>query len=169
MHAACLEAEIPGSVSKFESVQGATIACVTPGTRSDSVRLAHSHAQRLMTLCITKPAKELILKPSKPRQRNRWFTIGPLRNTTRCIEAAEHQCLDVASIDVVDKEKGHFARFLTELEKFIDEKRPSISICVENALELRFQGFLRRRPNYVQCNPPDVCFIRRSPESHQLR
>jgi len=118
---------------------------------------------------LTKPAKELILKPSKPRQRNRWFTIGPLRNTTRCIEAAEHQCLDVASIDVVDKGKGHFARFLTELEKFIDENRPSISICVENALEPRFQGFLRRRPNYVPCNPPDVCFIRRSPESHQLR
>jgi hypothetical protein len=122
-----------------------------------------------MTLCITKPAKELILKPSKWGQRNRWFTIGPLRNTTRCIEAAEHQCLDVASIDVVDKGKGHFARFLTELEKFIDENRPSISIYVENALEPRFQGFLRRRPNYVQCNPPDVCFIRRSPESHQLR
>ena len=52
MHAACLEAEIPGSVSKFESVQGATIACVTPRTRSDSVRFAHLHAQRLMTLCI---------------------------------------------------------------------------------------------------------------------
>jgi len=118
---------------------------------------------------LTKPAKELILKPSKWGQRNRWFTIGPLRNTTRCIEAAEHQCLDVASIDVADKGKGHFTRFLTELEKFIDENRPSISICVENALELRFQGFLRRRPNYVPCNPPDVCFIRRSPESHQLR
>ena len=118
---------------------------------------------------LTKPAKELILKPSKWGQRNRWFTIGPLRNTTRCIEAAEHQCLDVASIDVADKGKGHFTRFLTELEKFIDENRPSISICVENALELRFQGFLRRRPNYVPCNPPDVCFIRRSPESRQLR
>src|SRR5208283_3909407 len=45
MHAACLEAEIPGSVSKSEPVQGATIACVTPGTRSDSVRFAHSHEQ----------------------------------------------------------------------------------------------------------------------------
>ena len=59
---------------------------------------------------LTKPAKELILKPSKWGQRNRWFTIGPvrvyLRNTTRCIEAAEHQCLDVASIDVVDEGKG---------------------------------------------------------------
>jgi hypothetical protein len=53
MHAACLEAEVPGSVSKFESVQGATIACVTPRTRSDSVRFAHLHAQRLMTLCIS--------------------------------------------------------------------------------------------------------------------
>jgi len=122
---------------------------------------------------LTKPAKELILKPSKWGQRNRWFTIGPvrvyLRNTTRCIEAAEQECLDVASIDVVDEGKGHFARFLTELEKFIDGNRPSISIDVENALEPRFQGFLRHRPNYVPCNPPDVYFIRRSPESHQLR
>src|ERR1039458_3538815 len=58
MHAACLEAEIPGSVSKFESVQGATIACVTPGTRSDGVRFAHSHAQRLMTLCIYRRSPE---------------------------------------------------------------------------------------------------------------
>ena len=118
---------------------------------------------------LTTPAKELILKPSKWGQRNRWFTIGPLRNTTRYIEAAEHQCLDVASIDAADKGKGRFTRFLTEPEKFIDENRPSISIYVENALEPRFQGFLRRRPNYVPCNPPDVCFIRRSPESHQLR
>src|ERR1039458_5992823 len=54
MHAACLEAEVPGSVSKFESVQGATVVCVTPGTRSDSGRFAHSHAQRLMTLCISR-------------------------------------------------------------------------------------------------------------------
>src|ERR1039458_8582425 len=53
MHAACLEAEVPGSVSKSEPVQGATIACVTPGTRPDSVRFAHLHAQRLTTLCIT--------------------------------------------------------------------------------------------------------------------
>jgi hypothetical protein len=97
------------------------------------------------------------------------YNRAPLRNTTRCIEAAEHQCLDVASIDAADKGKGRFTRFLTEPEKFIDENRPSISIYVENALEPRFQGFLRRRPNYVPCNPPDVCFIRRSPESHQLR
>jgi len=69
MHAACLEAEVPGSVSKFEPVQGATIACVTPGTRSDSVRFAHSHAQRLMTLCITKLRRaEVVLQERLKRE-----------------------------------------------------------------------------------------------------
>jgi hypothetical protein len=57
-HAACLEAKVPGSVSKSEPVQGATVTCVTPGTRSDSGRFAHLHAQRLMTLCIAVPTTE---------------------------------------------------------------------------------------------------------------
>jgi len=52
MHAACLEAKVPGSVPRSEPVQGATITCVAPRTRSDSDRFAHLHAQRLMTLCI---------------------------------------------------------------------------------------------------------------------
>src|SRR5208337_2368627 len=82
MHAACLEAEVPGSVSKSEPVQGATVTCVTPGTRSDSGRFAHLHAQRLLTPCI---GRQLTMNTSRnpenpsPEQRPRLGCAGIIK------------------------------------------------------------------------------------------
>lgn len=103
----------------------------------------------------------------KATARAQWFEEGEvhvyLRNAKHCIRTDKGACMldtvDVASITVDNAGQGHFTRFLADLEEAMPKLAPTRTIFVENVLSPRFAQFFEKR-GYIQCNPPDICFIR---------
>lgn len=102
-------------------------------------------------------------------QRNSWVKIPGmriyLRHATHLIrtegEPQMVSCLDLASLEAAKPGKGVFTRFLTEFEQYMDTAYPDKAIYVENVMSERFASFFRRRDRYIECNAPDMCFIRK--------
>lgn len=120
---------------------------------------------------LTQEIQMFILNEERWTNRNRWFEISKLkvymRRGTHYIDEKFVQCIDVASVEVEEdvRGEGRFTHFLEDLEAFLDKERPDLLIYVENVLEARFQDFFKRRLNYEQCNPPNICFLRKPKDS----
>ena len=108
----------------------------------------------------------------KTGKRNQWFELRGMRVYLRhgfhsiknAQLAAVANCIDLASVEVYNEGKGTFTKFLDKLEVLMDEI-PDKSLYVENVLSERFANFFRRRPDYIECNAPDRCFLRKGAQA----
>jgi len=98
------------------------------------------------------PIKEFI-DQRKTFPLNNWFYLEGIsiyiRKSKRLIEGNLVDCIDVASVNVVNKGRGEFTNFLDWL---ISSYSSDFIIFVESVLEERLNGFLKRK-GFIQETP----------------